>query len=552
MKVGIDLGTTSLSALLYQDYVMRELVKKGEQVPTFATKTRDALEVGRKAMNRRIEPGAVSIDNLKRRVLKEKTLGCRTTVLISYLLIELKALAQKALGEPITTAVAGIPNDFGIAQRRVYQEAFREAYFEEVQLVSEPAAAIIGYLYRQPVRPEGRYLIYDYGGGTADVTIGRWLNDTFYVDFVLGDNSLGGRDLDDIMMHLIIQEFTLQFRKKFPLNLHIIKVQRSPAFYRLRDIARRTKEALSSNQEVTLHEVVEGVPIDGLIINREMFEAAAARDFNTARNLCIRSLHEAQIQPADLDYVLLTGGTSRIPGFRASIADLLDPDGAGKIIHDAENATTLVGQGLAYLGANPERFKIQDIYHHDIGLELYNTEADIVPLLIKGEKKQDLDVREVVLDDKIDMAPMDSRFIKIILSEVHESPGGGRLLLPLEAPFQIDLKTELGVRKEEYDGEILAEFWFEQGKETIEFDFKFAGEKLEVTTGDRAEIRSNQFVDEDAVAALKNRIESMAFKLGQDKGAELLDVAESKLTGNVEIDEYLYIVDLVSAYQLGM
>ncbi|MBN2053327.1 Hsp70 family protein [bacterium] len=548
MKLGIDLGMSSCAAAAIVNGVMKELVPKGGFV-SVAARVHGKLEVGKRAWSRSREKGTVLVADLKRRLLTPQVMGVPTTDLIATILKETARTAGEVAGEDVERVVAGVPACFGMVHRRQYRKAFEKAGLPAPDIYCESAAAMIGLHRTGRSLLNGRYLLLDYGGGFAEMVIGTWSKNLFTTEACVCDESSGGRELDGVVLELIESAYRDAHGKSFPFDLKGLILQQPVLLERLLAVARAVKEGLTAAEQVVLEDELVEVRLEGLIIQREAFERAARSEIVRIRELCDRVLDDAGLGPEDITSVVLLGGSSRIPGLRQILEETLDPGAEGKLLEIGDTSAGLVVQGLAHLAAEPESAGIVEIHPHDIGLEKGGDRAELAPLILHGERREDLEVREAALDQRVDVTFSDSRNLTVVLVEAYRTVRGGINLLPLEDPFVIDLQTELGVRKEEYDGSINGEFLFETRRDLVYVDFKFAG----------AEVRSNRMsagwetaqtlVEEEAVTRLRERIMALAFRWGTTRGGELIEMADRVLAPPVEVDAYLHLVDLLASHE---
>ena len=245
--------------------------------------------------------------------------------LSAFVLRELKARAVAALGQDVTQAVVTVPAYFNDAQRQATKDAGRLAGLEVLRIVNEPTAAALAYGLDR--RPDGRIAVYDFGGGTFDVSILHMHEGMCEVLATAGDTRLGGDDLDRAMVGAVFAQLGA---------VGIDLTGRPEALQRLRKAAIACKCALSDAETATLRlELPEfGRPAVEILWTRADFEALVAPIVARTLGPCRQALKDAGLRADQLDAVVLVGGSTRVPLVRAEVAALfgrtphtdIDPD----------------------------------------------------------------------------------------------------------------------------------------------------------------------------------------------------------------------------------
>ena len=233
-----------------------------------------------------------------------------------FILEEVRKLAEGRLNENVNTAVVTIPAYFGSSQREATKDAASLAGFEAVHLINEPTAAALAYLFEKESPPnlERNILVYDFGGGTFDVSIVKGKGKHCQVLAVDGDCHLGGAEIDNLLAEHIrdlarsrIPEFASSYTNK-------IKV-------RLSERAEHCKRKLTNFVEYKLN-VDDLVPSKGsleLIIPRRTLESLAEPLFTKTITIMENCLKMAKLKKDDIDVVLMVGGSTRIPKVREMV-----------------------------------------------------------------------------------------------------------------------------------------------------------------------------------------------------------------------------------------
>jgi len=312
MIVGIDLGTTHSLVSVWQDGAPRLLPNAlGETLtPSCVSVDADgAILVGRAARERLQTHPDRTAASFKRymgtsRLLRLGGRDFRAEELSSLVLRSLKADAEAALGEPVTEAVITVPAYFSDAQRKATRLAGQMAGLKVERLLNEPTAAALAYgIHRRDA--ESRFLVFDLGGGTFDVSILELFEGVMEVRATAGDNLLGGDDFTDVLVELFLEHHGLG--QAFREDRH--------GMQRLIASAEGAKRALAHQPSATI-----GVEVDGeprvLDLDGARLEAACAHLLRRLRAPVERALRDADLRSGSLDNVVLAGGATRMPNVR--------------------------------------------------------------------------------------------------------------------------------------------------------------------------------------------------------------------------------------------
>ena len=335
--VGIDLGTTN-SEIALLDPSERDLITYADKfgrrtVPSAVAwdPKKESILVGRAARNRRgREPGPV--ESIKRKMGRDETVRIgpheMTPAQVSAeILRELRERMQEHLQEKagdvevrVRRAVITVPAYFDAPQVEATRQAGELAGLEVLGVLQEPTAAAIYHTWRRQLG-DGCFLVYDLGGGTFDVSILRCLAGEYQVLAIEGDNYLGGDDFDRRFAEHLRKQLV---EKGYQLDLDVAGDEDDrERFGRLVHLAQGIKESLSTADVIPVNEanVVEDqggetVEYDGEV-GRAQYEAAVGDLVETTIECCKRALAQAQesagITIADIDHVVLVGGSTRVP-----------------------------------------------------------------------------------------------------------------------------------------------------------------------------------------------------------------------------------------------
>jgi Fe-S protein assembly chaperone HscA len=256
----------------------------------------------------------------------------------AVVLMALKERAERHFGEPVEKAVVTVPAYFNDAQRQATRDAGRIAGLDVVRIVNEPTAASLAYgLHRLP---EGVIAVYDLGGGTFDVSILRVKEGVFEVLATNGDTHLGGDDFDRVLLLWLLED--IQARHHGELARECTDLAGDPEVVQeLRLAAEAAKIRLSAEERTTLT-----LPLATFTYHREITRAEVERLIEplVAKTLgpCRRALGDAGLTAADIDQVVLVGGSTRVPLVRRRVQQLF-----GKPPHSQLNPDEVVALGAA-------------------------------------------------------------------------------------------------------------------------------------------------------------------------------------------------------------
>ncbi|HKU98183.1 MAG TPA: Fe-S protein assembly chaperone HscA [Vineibacter sp.] len=266
-----------------------------------------------------VEPGSGETDMVRLRIGGR----ARTPVEISAdILRALRLRAEVALGKTIERAVVTVPAYFDDAARTATRDAARLAGLEVMRLVNEPTAAALAYGLDKAV--EGVYAVYDLGGGTFDFSLLRLEKGVFQVLATGGDAALGGDDFDHALAERALAE-RAALGQPGASSAGEAKIALLAA--------RRTKEALTDAAQAEVSLVLGGIASRHVIASGD-FESLIAPLVDRTIGICARVLADAALDPADVNGVVLVGGSTRVPLVRRRVAALfgkqpladIDPD----------------------------------------------------------------------------------------------------------------------------------------------------------------------------------------------------------------------------------
>jgi molecular chaperone DnaK (HSP70) len=229
----------------------------------------------------------------------------------AQVLKQLKAQAEAWLGEEISQAVITVPAYFNDAQRQATKDAGRIAGLEVLRLVNEPTAAALAYGLDK--RKNGVVAVYDFGGGTFDISILRLKDGIFEVLSTNGDTHLGGDDIDNLLLSIALEDIASEWGADLSSN--------GAAVQTLRRAVIEAKEKLSFAPLATIEFSWNGERF-AREISRELFERLIEEIVERTLRPCRHAMLDAGLAAEQIDEVVLVGGSTRIPLVRQAVETL--------------------------------------------------------------------------------------------------------------------------------------------------------------------------------------------------------------------------------------
>ena len=250
----------------------------------------------------------------------------------ALILRQLKRNAERFFGGAVTKAVITVPAYFNAAQRQATKDAGRIAGLDVLRLVNEPTAAALAYGLDK--RKQGIVAVYDLGGGTFDISILKLHDGIFEVVATNGDTHLGGDDIDNLLIAIALDDIQGDLKLDVRRNGGAVQLVRKAVI--------EAKIALSTQPSTKLDVELPGGKHYQREITREMFEQLIQPVIDRTIGPTKQALKDAGLKPAQIDEVVLVGGSTRIPKVRQLVQDLF-----GRTPHTDLNPDEVVALGAA-------------------------------------------------------------------------------------------------------------------------------------------------------------------------------------------------------------
>lgn len=295
----------------------------------------------------------------------------------SMVLGKLKETAESYLGETVKDAVITVPAYFNDSQRQATKDAGTIAGLNVLRVINEPTAAAIAYGLDQKRDKEINIIIFDFGGGTFDVSLLSIEDGVFEVKATAGDTHLGGEDIDNILVDFCCQEIKRKYKEDIKNNKRALR--------RLRTMCERAKRTLSTSTQATIEveQLFNGIDFT-TTITRARFEELCTNIFKRCIDPVEKVLIDSKLDKSQIDEIVLVGGSTRIPKVQSMLSEFFN----GKQLNHSVNPDEAVAYGAAIqasiLSGNTKDSKLNDVLLLDvIPLSLgLKTAGDVMTTLI--------------------------------------------------------------------------------------------------------------------------------------------------------------------------
>jgi molecular chaperone DnaK len=567
--IGIDLGTSNSAAAVLQGGrpVLIPSAEGtslyGKSFPSYVAFTKDGQRiVGEPARRQAVANPEGTAAAFKRKMgtnFKYKIFGKEYTPqeLSAILLQKIKHDAEAFLGEEVNEAVITVPAYFNDNQRQATKDAGEIAGLKVTRLVNEPTAASLAYGLDKSNK-EQRIMVYDFGGGTLDVTIMEFGNGVFEVKSTNGDTQLGGTDMDNTLVDFLKAEI----KKK--ANLDISKD--AQALQRVREAAEKAKIELSTtlSSEINLPFLgsVGGKPVNFTYsLTRAKLEELVLPIVERTLKPMQQALKDAKLEPSHIDKVILVGGPTRMPIVQRYVEQLY-----GKKIERGVDPMEAVAFGAAVqagvLTGEVKDIVLLDVTPLSLGLEtLGGVSTVLIPrnTTVPVKKTQIFSTAEdnqtavdiVILQGERPMAKDNVSLGRFTLTGILPAPRG---LPQVEVTFDIDANGILHVNaKDKKTGK-------EQGMQVVAPN-KMPREDIEKKVKE-AEEYATQDKEELEKVQTKNDAETLVYSAGKllkenkekisKEMYEKADRAKSELQAALDKDEYARIKEGLEALKSSL
>jgi molecular chaperone DnaK len=277
---------------------------------------------------------------------------------------DLKKTAEDYLGEEIDRAVITVPAYFNDSQRQATKDAGEIAGLKVERIINEPTAAALAYGLEK--QKNEKVAVFDFGGGTFDISILDIGDNVFEVLSTNGDTHLGGDDLDELLINYIADEF----KRTDGIDLR----KDAMALQRLKEAAEKAKCELSTAMEASINlpfitATAEGPKHLTMTLTRAKFEQLCEPVFDRLVGPCKAALSDAKMSTGDVDEVVLVGGSTRIPKVRELVKEIFGKEPNKSVNPDEVVAIGAAVQGAILAGEVEEQMVLLDVTPLSLGVE---------------------------------------------------------------------------------------------------------------------------------------------------------------------------------------
>ena len=545
--IGIDLGTSNSAAAVVMGGkptiipAAEGATVGGKAFPSVVAFSKDSeLLVGEPARRQAVTNPDNTIVAAKRKMGSDFTFKVqekeyKPQQISAFILQKIKKDAEAFVGEPVEKAVITVPAYFDDNQRQATKDAGTIAGLDVVRIINEPTAASLAFGLDK-AKEDMKILVFDFGGGTLDVTIMEMGGGVFEVMSTSGDTQLGGTDMDKVVIDFVVDEF----KKKEGLDLS----QDTTAMTRIREAAEKAKIELSTVMETDVnlpfiaHDPSTGAKNLELRITRAKLDELIGPIVERCKPSIIKALEDAKLSNSDINKIVMVGGPTRIPLVRKFVSEVVGKESesgvdpmeavamgaaiqAGIIAGDVTSDIVLLDVtpltlGIETLGGVREPLIERNTTIPTSKSKVFTTAADnqtaVTIHVVQGER------------------PMATDNVSLGSFNLTDLPPAPRGVPQIEVKFDIDANGIINVTAKDLGTQ-------KEAKITIESNSKLSKEEIEKLKED-----AEKFSDEDKKKKekidLKNEAESYIYtteklvtqdlkdKISQEQGIKVTDAVK--------------------------
>ena len=370
--IGIDLGTTNSCVSIMEGNDVKVITNpEGNRTTPSVVAFKDGEIIVGDAAKRQVVTNKDSVSSIKRKMGSTEKVHVNnkdyTPQEISAMILQyMKKYAEDYLGEKVDKAVITVPAYFNDAQRQATKDAGKIAGFEVERIINEPTAAALAFGIDKTDK-EQKVLVFDLGGGTFDVSILDLADGTFEVLATAGDNHLGGDDFDNVVVDWMVDNFK---KEHHGIDLKADRM----ALQRLKEAAEKAKKDLSSM--VQSHISLPFISADEtgplhleMDLTRANFDKMTKFLVDRTVGPVRQALKDSGLTPADIDEVLLVGGSTRMISVQEAVKAELGKEPNRSVNPDEVVAMGAAIQGAILSGNNPNDVLLLDVTPLSLGIE---------------------------------------------------------------------------------------------------------------------------------------------------------------------------------------
>ncbi len=368
--IGIDLGTT-FSAVAVLEGGKPVIIPNSEgnrTTPSVVAMKEGERLVGQVAKNQAVLNPNNTVRSIKRHMGEDYKVSMEgkdhTPQEISAMVLsKLKADAESYLGQPVTKAVITVPAYFSDSQRQATKDAGKIAGLEVERIINEPTAASLAYGLDKG--EEHTILVFDFGGGTFDVSILELGDGVFEVKATNGDNHLGGDDVDQVLIDHMAEEF----KKENGIDLR----EDNTSLQRLKEAAEKTKIELSSKNSASINLPFITADASGpkhlnMELSRAKFENLISNILERLKEPTEKAIKDSGLSKSEIDKIIFVGGSTRIPAVQKLVENITGKEGDKSVNPDEAVALGAAIQG-GILAGEVKDVLLLDVTPLSLGIE---------------------------------------------------------------------------------------------------------------------------------------------------------------------------------------